>query len=300
MDRIRYLRDSGYESAARSLAARPHNFTDRPTDPERFYEMLVILARGAAADRQWTTAYNIARQVDDSFAPGTDITLKSYGLRDEYTTLTWLAGTSAMQAGRPADAVGDVPALCPRRALAPGRVQGLLLGRPRRRAGRSDGQCHKLFRARRGDARTVLRPARARAARPRPVPAPAALPTALVTNPERTAFQQKRLVRAVRLLGQQGHRSDQTLFVRALVRIDRQRVRPRPRLRTGEPDRAPGPRGVDRALGAQRRHVLLHPRRLSRPMPTCRAGATGRWSMASRARKARSTAPRSATPGRAG
>ena len=53
----------------------------------------LILARGAAADRQYTTAYNIARQVDDGFAPGTDITLKSYGIRDDYTTLTWLAGT---------------------------------------------------------------------------------------------------------------------------------------------------------------------------------------------------------------
>ena len=37
-----------------------------------------------------------------------------------------------------------------------------------------------------------------------------------MTNPQRTAFQQKRLVRAVRLLGQQGQRSDQSLFVRAL------------------------------------------------------------------------------------
>ena len=39
----------------------------------------------------------------------------------------------------------------------------------------------------------------------------------LVTDAQRSAFQQKRLVRATRLLGQQGLRQEQTLFVRALA-----------------------------------------------------------------------------------
>src|SRR5215204_2646420 len=34
MDRARYLRDSGYEQAARQLFARPHSFSERPADPE--------------------------------------------------------------------------------------------------------------------------------------------------------------------------------------------------------------------------------------------------------------------------
>jgi soluble lytic murein transglycosylase len=50
----------------------------------------------------------------------------------------------------------------------------------------------------------------------RVVPAPPALPSMTVTAAERSAFQQKRLVRAVRLLGQQGQRADQSLFIRAL------------------------------------------------------------------------------------
>jgi soluble lytic murein transglycosylase len=50
----------------------------------------------------------------------------------------------------------------------------------------------------------------------RVVPAPPPLPSLTVTAAERTAFQQKRLVRAVRLLGQQGQRADQSLFIRAL------------------------------------------------------------------------------------
>jgi soluble lytic murein transglycosylase len=51
----------------------------------------------------------------------------------------------------------------------------------------------------------------------RPVPAPAGLPTMLVTDAQRQAFQQRRLVRATRLLGQQGRRDEQALFVRALA-----------------------------------------------------------------------------------
>ena len=70
MDRARYLRDNGFEQAAEQLFARPHNFTYRPADPERFYEMMLLLSTTAASQGQWRTAYNIARQVDDSFPPG--------------------------------------------------------------------------------------------------------------------------------------------------------------------------------------------------------------------------------------
>jgi soluble lytic murein transglycosylase len=106
MDRLRYLRDGGNEYAARSLAAQPHNFTERPADPDRWYEMLLILAGGAAGDRQYTHAYNIARQLDDAFPPGTDITKQSYGVRDKYTSLAWLAGRTALdRLNNPANAV---------------------------------------------------------------------------------------------------------------------------------------------------------------------------------------------------
>ncbi len=215
MDRIRYLRDGGNETAARQLAARPHNFVDRPVNPERFYEMLVILARGAAAARQYTTAYNIARQVDDSFAPGTDITLQSYGLRDEYTTLTWLAGTSAMQAGRPSDAIGMFDRYARGGRSLQVASKGLYwAGRAAAQAGRMVDATSHFERAAANPELFYGQLALERLGRA--VPAPSALPSALVTNAQRSAFQQKRLVRAIRLLGQQGQRSDQTLFVRAL------------------------------------------------------------------------------------
>ncbi|MBA2635241.1 MAG: lytic transglycosylase domain-containing protein, partial [Sphingomonas sp.] len=106
MDRLRYLRDGGNDHLARSLAAQPHNFAHRPADVERWYEMLLILANGAAADRQWTTAYNIARQLDDALPPGTNLTRQSLGVRDDYTSLAWLAGRAALdRLNRPANAM---------------------------------------------------------------------------------------------------------------------------------------------------------------------------------------------------
>ncbi|MDQ3074103.1 MAG: lytic transglycosylase domain-containing protein [Pseudomonadota bacterium] len=215
MDRVRYLRDGGNDGLARQLAARPHAFIDKPTDPERFYEMLVILARGAAADRQYTTAYNIARQVDDSFAPGADITLKSYGVRDDYTTLTWTAGTSAMQVGRPADAVAMFDKYARGgRSLQVATKGWYWAGRAAAQAGRPLDATSHFERAAATPELFYGQLALERLGRP--VPAPITLPSLAVTPPQRSAFQQKRLVRALRLLGQQGQRSDQSLFIRAL------------------------------------------------------------------------------------
>lgn len=215
MDRARYLRDSGYESAAQQLFARPHNFAYRPADPERFYEMMLLLARGAASARQWRTAYDIARQVDDVFPAGTDISLKPLGIRDEYTSLTWLAGTAALDAlGRPSEAVGMFQRYsrggrslqvaskghywAGRAALAAGRATdaGLYFQNAARYPELFYGQ---LALERLG--RSVSAP---------PTVAPA------VTDAQRAMFSGSRLVRATRLLGQQGRREEQTLFVRAL------------------------------------------------------------------------------------
>ncbi len=50
MDRARYLRDANWESAARQLFARDHTFTYRPADSERFLDMQILLADGAAQE----------------------------------------------------------------------------------------------------------------------------------------------------------------------------------------------------------------------------------------------------------
>src|SRR3546814_11331361 len=63
-------------------------------------------AQAASNDRQWTTAYAIASRVDDAYAAGTDIRDQSLGERDDYTSLVWLAGTTAYyELKRPKDAM---------------------------------------------------------------------------------------------------------------------------------------------------------------------------------------------------
>jgi soluble lytic murein transglycosylase len=216
MGRARYLRDSGYETAARQLFARSHNFTQRPTDPDKFLEMMELLAVGAMSDRQYQLAYDIGRQVDDAFAPGADISLKSYGVRDKYTTLTWTAGTAALERlNRPRDAV----VLFDKYANGGRSLQVATKGWYW--AGRAAVQSGDHMNARTHFERAAATPELfygqlALERLGRIVPVPAGTPSLLVTNDQRSAFYRKRLVQALRLLGQQGQWDEQSLFVRAL------------------------------------------------------------------------------------
>ena len=216
MDRARYLRDSGYETAARQLMARSHNFTHRPTDVDRFYEMMVLLSGGAMADRQYQLAYDIARQVDDSFAPGVDISLKSYGIRDNYTTLTWTAGTAALERlGRPRDAISLFDKYANGgRSLQVATKGWYWAGRAASQAGDHVGARAHFERAAATPELFYGQLALERLGRI--VPAPSGTPSLLITPEQRTAFYQKRLVQALRLLGSQGRWDEQSLFVRAL------------------------------------------------------------------------------------
>ncbi|WOE74471.1 lytic transglycosylase domain-containing protein [Alterisphingorhabdus coralli] len=101
------LRASGNSITSRNLLANRPKLASYPLDAEEWYETLLVNARAAANDSQWTLAYNIASKVDDAFPEGTDISQENLGVRDDYTSLTWLAGTTALQKQRqPAKAVG--------------------------------------------------------------------------------------------------------------------------------------------------------------------------------------------------
>lgn len=217
IDRARYLAEIGNEPAARQLLARPHAFVVRPVDPAQWYELLLTNARAAAAQGQWQTAFDIARQVDDAFPVGSDLSLKSLPIRDSYTSLTWLAGSAALNPlRRPVEAL----ALFQRYSRGGRSLQvatkGLYWAGRAALAARQFGQATSLF------AQAAVHPdqfygqlALERLGRPVPMPSP--LPTQSVTNAQRLAFSQRRLVEAVRLLGQQGLRAEQALFVRSLA-----------------------------------------------------------------------------------
>jgi soluble lytic murein transglycosylase len=218
MDRARYLRDNGYEQAARQLAARDHQFVYRPADPERFYDMLWLLASGAANDRQWDTAFNIGRHLRDALPPGTDVSDQPIGVRDNYTSIVWLAGTTALdRLNRPASAIAMFDAYAQGgRSLQVQTKGNYWAGRAALAAGQFQ-QANAYFQ------RAAAYPelfygqlALERLGRSMSAP-PQALASITTTAAQRAAFNNRRLVQAVRVLGQQGQSTDQALFVRALA-----------------------------------------------------------------------------------
>jgi soluble lytic murein transglycosylase len=216
MERVRYLRDGNNQQAARQLLARPHNFTDRPADPERWLDTLLLVARGAMSDRQYQLAFDIARQVDDALLPGTDLASQSYSIRDDYTSLTWLAGMAAHERlNRQRDAV----ILFDKYARGGRSLQVATKGWYW--AGRAAGYAGDQAGARAHFERAAATPELyygqlALERLGRTVPAPAGTPALLVTDAQRTEFRLNRLVRATQALGGWGYRDEQTLFIRAL------------------------------------------------------------------------------------
>jgi soluble lytic murein transglycosylase len=217
MDRARYLRDTNQEQLARQLMGRTHNFTYRPADPDRFYEMQLLLAQGAQGDRQWESAYNIARQLDDVIPAGTAVSAQSVGIRDKYTSLAWLAGTVALdrlnnpqgalamfsryaRAGKSLQVQTKGDYWAGRAALAAGQAV------PATTYFQSAGNYPELFYGQLALERLG-----------RSINAPAQ-PTAYAPTPaQRAAFNARSLVQAVRITGQQGRAEEQALLVRALA-----------------------------------------------------------------------------------
>ena len=218
MDRLRYLRGHNYESAAEDLAAREHNFSIKPADVERFYDMLIELAGNAAQDRDWKTAYNIASQIDDALPAGADVSAQPLGIRDDYTTLAWLAGSVALDRMHSST---NAIAMFARYARGGQSVQVLTKGDYW--AGRAALSAGKFQLANSYFAEAAAHPGLfygqlALERRGRSVPAPqTALPQYVTTQFRRTAFNSRRLVQALKLLGQQGRSTEQALFVRALA-----------------------------------------------------------------------------------
>ena len=217
MGRLRYLRDGGNETLARSLAAQPHYFTEKPADPERWYEMLLLLANGAIQDRQWNNAYNIARQLDDALPQGAQVSDQPYGVRDDYTSLAWLAGRVALD--RLHNLVNAI-AMFYRYAYGGKSLQvatkgfywagraSLAAGRPadasayfQRAAAYPDLFYGQLALERLG----------------RSVPSPGYPLGVTATDPQRTAFNANRLVQATRTMAYYGSEPERMQFVRALA-----------------------------------------------------------------------------------
>jgi len=89
---VRQSRRTGNLPAAiQLLATRPPASTP-PLDTTKWVAELLSAARSADAN----SAVRIAISIDDTFAPGTDVSRQPFKVRDDYTSLMWLGGTKAL------------------------------------------------------------------------------------------------------------------------------------------------------------------------------------------------------------
>src|SRR5262249_1725239 len=164
-----------------------------------------VLAADAVQDRNWQAAYNIASQLDDILPPDTNVAEQPLGIRDEYTTLAWLAGSVPLdRMNRPTSAV----AMFDRYARAGRSLQ--VLTKASYWAGRAALASGKFREANGYFQRAAAYPelfygqlALERLGRS-VAPPPGALTQYAATQLQRSAFESRRLVQAVRILGQQG------------------------------------------------------------------------------------------------
>ena len=217
IDRVTWLRLSGQEYAAQALLAAPRRLNAPPLDPERWLDVIVAVARNAAAQGQVQTAFDIARQVEDTYPASTIVRDRPIGERDEYTNATWLAGTTALnRLGRPADAIRMFDLYAKAARSPQTRAKGLYwAGRAAEAAGRRDVSLSYY-----ANAAVQFDQFYGQLATERLGRAPAIPPvtsTVEISRNDRDAFFNQEIVRAVHILGQRGDHQTQTFFVRQIA-----------------------------------------------------------------------------------
>lgn len=212
-----WLRRSGRVGEARALLAGPRQLAAPPLDAEEWLETLLTNARLADAAGDKMTAYNIASRLDDALPPGTVVRETPLGVRDDYTSLAWLAGQIALKdIGRPADAARMFRAYGDAARSAQTRTKGYYwAGRAELAAGDRDAAKAEFADAAQHYDQFYGQLSLERLHRPQPKPLPE--PKVQVSQAERAAFEDDRLVRAARALGEIGAWREQSLFLRALA-----------------------------------------------------------------------------------
>lgn len=215
-DRALWLGKADAAPTARAWLAAPHALAAPPGDPDRYMDVLLAQARGAAADGNWQQAYDIARQADGAYAPGTDVTARPYGERDAYTDLAWLAAQAAYHhLGRPADAATLFDRYGHGSATPSVRSKGLYWA-ARAADAAGSAQAAGYWQAAAGY-RDQYYGQLALEHLGRPLAAPPPIAPAAVDAMTRLAFNSRDTVRAAQMLGNIGAYDDQTAFVRQIA-----------------------------------------------------------------------------------
>lgn len=217
-DKAAWLRDTGNWVAARQYLANRPALTYRPADPEKYYETLLGQARASANDSQWSFAYSIASKIDDAVAPGTDLNTQPIGVRDDYTSLAWLAGTTAYyNLGRPGDAVPMFRRYADAAKSPQTRSKGYYwAGRAALQSGDNATATSYFTQAAQFPDQFYGQLALERLGRPVPPPANVERPVQ-ISAAQRAEFSNRTVVRAVKALGQMGYWEDQSKFARAIA-----------------------------------------------------------------------------------
>ena len=218
-DKAIWLTNSGAASSARALLARPHNLSSQPRDVDRWFDLLLRNARAAVAAGDYSTAYNIASQVDDAYPVGTDIALRPLAERDPYTDLVWLAGQTALKRlGRPSEAIGMFVAYTGGSRSTALKAKGFYwAGRAAQAARRSDEATRNLTAAARYGDQFYGQLAAERLGQPLLAPAEPSPPP--IPPAERSAFYNNEVVRAAQFLGTVGAHEDQSIFLRQIANL---------------------------------------------------------------------------------
>ncbi len=217
-DKATWMLNTGNWIAGRQYLANRPALTFRPSDAEKWYETLLTQARAAANDSQWSFAYGIASKLDDAYLPGTDVNTRPIGERDDYTSLAWLAGSTAFyNLNRPADAVEMFRRYATAAKSPQTQSKGFYwAGRAALQAGDTAGANSYFSRAAVFPDQFYGQLALERLGRPIPAPAAVERPVE-ISAAERAAFANRSVVRAVKALGQMGYWEDQSKFARAIA-----------------------------------------------------------------------------------
>ncbi|WP_416365368.1 transglycosylase SLT domain-containing protein [Sphingobium sp. JS3065] len=217
-DKASWLLNTGNWIAGRQYLANRPALTFRPGDAEKWYEVLLTQARAAANDSQWSFAYGIASKLDDAYLPGTDVNTRPIGERDDYTSLAWLAGSTAFyNLNKPKDAVEMFRRYATAAKSPQTQSKGFYwAGRAALQAG--DAATANSYFTRAGAFPDQFYGQLALERLGSPIPAPAAVERPVeISAAERAAFANRSVVRAVKALGQMGYWEDQSKFARAIA-----------------------------------------------------------------------------------
>ena len=216
IDQVAWLRATGQTAASRSVLANRPKLDVPPYDAARWLDTMISLAKEAAGQGDWSGTYAIASKLTDAYPDGIQVRDRSLAERDDYTSLAWLAGTTALdRLGRPNDAVRMFDLYANAAKTPSTRAKGLYwAGRAAERAG--DRFAARQYFEQASDYFDQFHGQLALERLGKTLELPPQRDPPRLSPEERAAYDRSDLPAAARYLGQTGDWATQSLFLRAI------------------------------------------------------------------------------------